>query len=418
MPQPIKNPVTNHRALVALSLGFHRNIWIALGILSLYHQIVNETVVETLDQESCWKAVLTKDRGWSGRFLYGVITTGVYCRPGCSARTPKRENVRFYRNAAEAEADGLRPCLRCRPTAHDGDPNTERIRQLCEYIRANSGNGEALSLEHLSRRAGVSPFHLQRTFKATVGISPKQFVERCRIEALKTKLRESDSVTAAVYDAGFGSSSRVYERSDSRLGMTPRTYRAGAKGVTITYATVETRLGQLMLGATTRGLCFLQFGDSAAQLLEMLRAEYPAATLQPMQAPYSQQFELWMVSLSRYLRGEHVSFDLPLDVQATAFQMKVWMYLQSIPPGTTESYARVAAATGDPKAARAVARACASNPVAIAIPCHRVIRGDGDLGEYRWGVERKRALVETESRPPSQPESERQRSFDSPINQA
>ncbi len=201
-----------------------------------------------------------------------------------------------------------------------------------------------------------------------------------------------------MYDAGFGSSSRVYERSDSHLGMTPRTYRNGAKGLTISYAVVETRLGHLMLGATTRGLCFLQFGDSPDQLLEMLRAEYPAAAVQPMPAPYSPQFELWMQSLSRYLQGEHVTFDLPLDVQATAFQMKVWMHLQSIPHGATESYAQIAAATGDPNAARAVARACASNPVAIAIPCHRVIRGDGDLGGYRWGIERKRALMEIEGR--------------------
>lgn len=362
---------------------------------------MNETAIEILDQEACWKAVVTKDRSQDGRFWFGVATTGVYCRPGCPARTPLRENVRFYRSAAQAEAGGLRPCLRCRPTAHDAGPNAERIRQLCEYIRANSGNGEPLSLEHLSRQAGVSPFHLQRTFKAAVGVTPKQFLERCRLEALKTKLRESDSVTAAVYDAGFGSSSRVYERSDSQLGMTPRAYREGAKGLTISYATVETRLGQLMLGATTRGLCFLQFGDSADQLLEMLREEYPAAMLRAMPAPYPEQFELWMESLSRYMRGEQVNFDLPVDVQATAFQMKVWMYLRSIPHGTTESYAKVAAATGDPKATRAVARACASNPVAIVIPCHRVIRGDGDLGGYRWGLERKQALLDNENRPHS-----------------
>lgn len=365
---------------------------------ALYDRIVNDTATETLHQEECWNAVLTKNRSCDGQFFFGVLTTGVYCRPGCPARTPRRENVRFYRTPTEAEADGLRACLRCRPTSREANPNADRIRQLCEYIRAQSGNGEALSLEHLGRQAGISPFHLQRTFKAAVGITPKQFVEQCRMEALKTKLRESDSVTAAVYEAGYGSGSRVYERSDSRLGMTPRTYRDGAKGVTISYATVETRLGHLMLGATTRGLCFLQFGDSADTLLEMLRAEYPAARVEPTPKPYSKQFELWMESLSRYLRGEAVSFELPVDVQATAFQMKVWMYLQSIPAGTTQSYAQVAAATGDAKAARAVARACASNPVAIVIPCHRVIRGDGDLGGYRWGMDRKQALVENESR--------------------
>jgi AraC family transcriptional regulator, regulatory protein of adaptative response / methylated-DNA-[protein]-cysteine methyltransferase len=194
-----------------------------------------------LNEEVCWNAVVKKDRSQDGRFLFGVVTTGVYCRPGCPARTPRRENVRFYRSAAEAERDGLRACLRCRPTARQADPNADRIRKVCEYIRAHSSNGEALSLDRLSRLAGLSPFHLQRTFKAAVGITPRQFVERCRIEALKNKLRESDSVTAAVYDAGYGSSSRVYERSDSHLGMTPQEYRAGAKGVPISYAATETR---------------------------------------------------------------------------------------------------------------------------------------------------------------------------------
>lgn len=356
---------------------------------------MNGNASPSLDPEACWNAVLKKDHSQAGRFFYGVSTTGVYCRPGCPARAPQRENVRFYLSIAEAEADGLRPCLRCRPESNDLDPNTQRIRQLCDHIRAHCATGESLTLEDLSREAGISPFHLQRTFKAAVGITPKQFIEQCRVESLKAKLRESDSVTAALYDAGFGSASRVYERSDSRLGMTPRTYRNGAKGVTISYATVETRLGLLMLGATTRGLCFLQFGESVDQLLEMLHAEYPAALIEPTLD--SQQLKLWMESLSRYLHGEHVQFDLPLDIQATAFQMKVWVYLQSIPHGTTQSYSEVAAAIGDPNATRAVARACASNPVAIAIPCHRVIRGDGDLGGYRWGLERKRSLVQNET---------------------
>lgn len=357
---------------------------------------MNAIATQTLDQEACWNAVLAKNRAEDGRFFFGVVTTGVYCRPGCPARTPRRENVRFYRTPTEAEADGLRPCLRCRPASHDADPNTVRIRQLCEYIRANAGNGDALTLDHLSQRVGISPFHLQRAFKAAVGVTPKQFVERCRIETLKTKLRESDSVTAAVYDAGFGSSSRVYERSDSHLGMTPRAYRAGAKGVSISYASIETPLGLLMLGATDRGLCFLQFGDSLRRLLRMLRAEYPAAVAEPMPTPYSPQFQLWVESLSRYLQGERVSLDLPLDIRATAFQTKIWAYLQSIPRGATESYSHIANATGNSKAARAVARACAMNPVAIVIPCHRVIRGDGELGGYRWGLDRKRALLDSE----------------------
>lgn len=278
----------------------------------------------------------------------------------------------------------------------DANPATARIVDLCDYIRRNSASGQPLTLEHLSRRAGLSPFHLQRSFKSVVGVTPRQFLERSRIEALKTQLRESESVTAAVYEAGFSSSSRVYERSDSHLGMTPREYRAGGKGVTISYACAETPLGLMLLAATDRGLCALHFADSQEELVRTLRAEYPAASLQPMPTPHPRQFELWMDSLSRYLRGEQSRLDLPLDIQATAFQMKIWNYLRSIPSGETESYSQIAAATGNPRATRAVARACASNRVAIVIPCHRVIRGDGSLGGYRWGLDRKRALLERE----------------------
>jgi AraC family transcriptional regulator, regulatory protein of adaptative response / methylated-DNA-[protein]-cysteine methyltransferase len=351
-----------------------------------------------LDQAAAWNAILTKDRNKDGHLFYAVVTTGVYCRPSCAARTPRRENVRFFQTAADAEAAGFRPCLRCHPSWKNAGPNADRIRRLCDYIRRHSANGEPLTLAHLSQQTGLSPFHLQRTFKSIVGITPKQYVERCRIDALKTQLRESDSVTAAVYEAGFASSSRVYERSDAHLGMTPRQYRAGGRGVQISHIAIDTPLGHMMLGATDRGLCFLQFGDSPRTLLETLRAEFPAATLEPAALPHSPQFQLWIDSLLQYLTGRAASLDLPLDLRATSFQMKVWTYLQSIPAGTTESYSHIAAATGNPRATRAVARACASNPVALVIPCHRVIRGDGDLGGYRWGLERKRALLEAENR--------------------
>lgn len=350
-----------------------------------------------LNEQMCWDAVSGKDRNQDGKFVFGVMTTGVYCRPSCPGRRPLRKNVRFYETPAEAERDGLRACLRCRPLAAAGqDPNTERIQALCDYIRQNCGSGEALSLKNLSERASLSPFHLQRSFKAVVGLTPKQFIEACRMESLKSELRSGRPVTDAIYEAGFGSGSRVYERADTRLGMTPAEYRAGGRKVAITYVLIESPLGPLMIGATDRGLCFLEFGDSREELEQRLRREYPAAAVAPMKGPVSEPFHQWVDALTNYLRGEPIRTNLPVDVQATAFQLKVWKYLQSIPAGEVRSYSEVARAIGEPKAARAVARACATNPVAIAIPCHRVIRENGELGGYRWGIERKRVLVDKE----------------------
>ncbi|MGA8028120.1 MAG: methylated-DNA--[protein]-cysteine S-methyltransferase [Bryobacteraceae bacterium] len=276
------------------------------------------------------------------------------------------------------------------------EANRLRIHRLCDHIRLNCRGSESLSLEELGKQVGLSPFHLQRTFKAVVGVTPKEYVEACRMEALKGQLRSSGSVTAAIFEAGFNSASRVYERVDTRLGMTPGEYRAGGKDVVISYVSIDTPLGLMMAGATDRGLCFLQFAESPHELLQMLRKEYPAATLEPVKTPYPQQLDLWMKSLDRYLRRELVRLDVPIDVHATAFQLKVWRYLQSIPYGEVQSYSEVAAGIGSPRAARAVAHACASNPVAIVIPCHRVLRGTGELGGYRWGLERKRVLIDAE----------------------
>lgn len=332
-----------------------------------------------------------------GHFLFGVLTTGVYCRPSCPARKPLRKNVRFYELPAEAERDGLRPCLRCRPLKDRADePTLIKIREICNFIRSHSDSGEDLALERLGALAGLSPFHLQRTFKAVMGISPKQYVEACRLSTFKSQLRKGRSVTDAVYEAGFGSSSRVYERVDTRLGMTPAQYRASGEGVEISYATAETPLGLMLVAATDRGLCSVQFGDSEESLLAGLRKEYSRATIQQL-AAHTSQFQLWIDSLSRYLAGERVSLDLPpLDVKATAFQLKVWRYLQTIPAGEVRTYAQVAQEIGEPKASRAVGRACGSNQVAIVIPCHRVIRGDQTIGGYRWGIERKVRLLERE----------------------
>lgn len=248
-------------------------------------------------------------------------------------------------------------------------------------------------LAELAEKTGVSAFHLQRTFKSVVGVTPRQYQEARRVSAFKQGLRKGEDVTTATYEAGFGSSSRVYERADARLGMTPGEYKRGARGVQITYARAETVLGPLLIGATDRGLCFVQFEANE----DDLRREFPEAVLTPAEEPYPFEFGAWMQALQRHLEGQRgETVRLPVDVRATAFQMSVWQYLQTIPAGETRSYAEVAEALGKPTAARAVAGACAANNVALAIPCHRVIRGTGELGGYRWGLERKRKLLEAE----------------------
>jgi AraC family transcriptional regulator, regulatory protein of adaptative response / methylated-DNA-[protein]-cysteine methyltransferase len=270
----------------------------------------------------------------------------------------------------------------------------DQITAVCRFIQANAA--ETLPLQLLADRVGLSRFHFQRLFKQWVGITPKQYQQACRRKHLKQELRRSENVTEAIYAAGFGSSSRVYENTDAQLGMTPKTYVCGAKNTSISHVAVETKLGWMMLAATDRGLCFLQFADAADSLLPMLRAEFPHATLTPLAVPYSSEFVGWIEALHGYLSRGKSTFLLPVDVQATAFQARVWDYLRRIPDGETRSYAQVADAIGQPKASRAVARACASNRIAIVIPCHRVIRGNGDVSSYRWGADRKSQLLRIE----------------------
>jgi AraC family transcriptional regulator of adaptative response/methylated-DNA-[protein]-cysteine methyltransferase len=351
-----------------------------------------------MSEAKCWDAVTKRNAEKDGQFYFGVVTTGVYCRPSCPARQPLRKNVRFYESPGDAERAGLRPCLRCKPLAGRADEAAvEKIREACAYIQANCESGDAVTLETLAENAAWSPFHLHRTFKAVLGITPKQLLDACRVSALKTKLRKGGSVTAAVYDAGFGSSSRVYENVDKNLGMTPAQYREGGKDVGISYAYAKTPLGLLLAAATDRGLCFVQFGESVDDLMKELKKEYPQAKISESPARQNEMDE-WMKALTDYLSGAPVSLNLPVDVQASVFQLKVWRYLQTIPRGEVRSYGEVAKAIGDPGASRAVGTACGANKVALVIPCHRVIRGDKGLGGYRWGMERKTALLEREKK--------------------
>lgn len=347
-----------------------------------------------LNQDALWNAVQSRDASRDGEFFYGVMTTGVYCRPSCNSRRPLRKNVRFFASTEEAEHAGLRPCNRCRPAGGSANVLNGVVHELVRQIDAQPER--KLSLEQLARRAGYSPFHLQRSFKAVMGSSPKEYQTAARVRMLKQQLRNAAPVANAIYQAGFGSGSRLYEQADGQLGMTPSEYRSGGKGLTISYASGPTPLGPMMIGATDRGICFLQFGDTGRALLNELKQQFPAATVQAMPGSSQNQFESWMTALNQHLRGLEPRLDLPLDVRGTAFQLIVWRYLQKVPYGEVRSYSEVAAAIGKPSAARAVARACATNPVALLIPCHRVVRGTGELGGYRWGMQRKRVLIDTE----------------------
>jgi AraC family transcriptional regulator of adaptative response/methylated-DNA-[protein]-cysteine methyltransferase len=342
------------------------------------------------DEERCWRAVLGRDARCDGTFVYAVRSTGVYCRPSCPARQPRRTQVVFYPVPEVARRCGYRPCRRCRPDSAGGDPQVEVVRQTCRHIEANLE--ATLTLADLGARAGYSPAHLQRVFKRVTGISPRQYADACRLGLLKARLKERRTVTMALYEAGYGSSSRLYERAAAQLGMTPATYRRGGRDMTIHYTLADCPLGRLLLAGTERGVCAVYLGDADETLEAELKREYPAAevgrddaTLRP-----------WVAELLGHLNGEQPHLKLPLDVQATAFQWRVWQELRAIPYGSTRTYREVAEALGQPTAARAVARACATNPVSVLIPCHRVVRGDGELGGYRWGLGRKQALLERE----------------------
>ena len=341
--------------------------------------------------------VLARDRSADGQFVYAVGTTGVFCRPSCPARPARPENMAFYAIAADAVAAGFRPCKRCKPAdVAAPDRVVEMMRAVADYI-ANRRD-EPLTLDQLARFAGMSPFHLQRTFKAAMGVSPKAYHAAKRLEAFKSGLRAGDSVLGAVFDAGYGSTSRIYEQVDGGLGMTPSAYRAGGEGETIVHAVRETALGPLMMAATERGVCFAHFGDDAGTLLGQLAAEFPKAELRPADGDRNPALDDWMEALDAHLSRGAPRPDLPLDIRGTAFQIRVWRFLLGVKSGEAVSYAEVARGIGAPRAVRAAASACAANRIGVLIPCHRALRGDGGLGGYRWGLERKRVLLDMERR--------------------
>jgi AraC family transcriptional regulator, regulatory protein of adaptative response / methylated-DNA-[protein]-cysteine methyltransferase len=340
-------------------------------------------------QANYWDAVAARDRSMDGVFYYAVLSTGIYCRPSCPSKRPRRENVVYFRARTAAEHAGFRPCKRCKPDTAAVDSNAQLVEKVCRYIETHPD--EPVTLEALGRSLGISPFHLQRTFKARTGITPRAYADSRRLDSFKAGLREGHSVTRSMYDAGYGSSSRLYERATAQLGMTPSRYRKQGAGETIHYAIAATPIGRMLLAATERGICSIRFGDSVPNLEREVRIEYPKAEIVRSERKLSEQVK----ALRAIMQGESAASP-PLDIQATAFQRRVWEELQAIPRGDTKSYSKIAADIGHPKAARAVARACATNPVAIAIPCHRVVREDGAMGGYRWGVERKKKLLALE----------------------
>jgi AraC family transcriptional regulator, regulatory protein of adaptative response / methylated-DNA-[protein]-cysteine methyltransferase len=338
-----------------------------------------------------WEAVCRRDRAADGALYYAVRTTGVYCRPSCSSRQPRRENVEFHATPAAAEAAGFRPCKRCKPTAQGlAERHAAVVAKACRLIEQAE---ELPSLDDLARGAGLSPFHFHRVFKSVTGVTPKAYADAHRGRRVRDELKSAGTVTEAIYGAGFNSNARFYESSDDLLGMTPSEFRDDGAGATIRFAVGECSLGSILVAATDKGVCAIQFGDDPDALVRNLQDAFSKAKLVGGDAA----FEQLVAKVVGFIEAPQHGLDLPLHVRGTAFQQKVWRALRKIRPGTTASYAAIAERIGEPKAVRAVAQACGANPVAVAIPCHRVVRRDGALSGYRWGVERKRALLEKEA---------------------
>ncbi|RDD96751.1 bifunctional DNA-binding transcriptional regulator/O6-methylguanine-DNA methyltransferase Ada [Paracoccus pantotrophus] len=337
-----------------------------------------------------WQQVLARDTAADGHFVYAVRTTGVYCRPSCPSRRAKPGNVALYASPAEAEAAGFRPCRRCNPRgASTAEANAALVAAACRLIE---GAETPPSLQALADAAGLSPFHFHRQFKAATGLTPRAYAAAHRAGRLRDRLAQGASITGAIYEAGFGSNSRFYEGADGMLGMTPTAWRKGGAGAEIRFALAQCALGALLVAQSRRGICAIALGDDPETLLHDFQDRFPAAELIGGDAA----FEALVARVVGFVEAPGIGLDLPLDIRGTAFQQRVWQALRQIPPGSTASYAEIARRIGAPRASRAVAAACAANDIAVAIPCHRVVRSDGALSGYRWGVARKRALLDRE----------------------
>ncbi len=345
------------------------------------------------DKDPRWQSVVSRDQAADGSFVYAVTTTGVYCRPSCASRTAKPGNVRFFDTPEEAEAAGFRACLRCRPEGRSpSEANAATAAEVCRLIEAAD---EPPKLEELAAAMGLSPSYLHRLFKRVTGLTPKQWGAANRARRVRSELRDDDSsVTSAIYGAGFSSSSRFYERSDEVLGMTPTTYKQGGQDTDIRFAVAQCVLGALLVAESDKGICAISLGDDPNELVQELQDQFPKANL----IGADPEFEKLVAQVVGFVEAPQLGLDLPLDIRGTAFQQRVWQALRRVPAGSTVTYTDVAREIGEPKAVRAVAQACGANRIAVAIPCHRVVRLGGELSGYRWGVERKRALLEAEAR--------------------
>lgn len=337
-----------------------------------------------------WEAILKRDASADGRFVYAVRSTGIYCRPSCASRKPNKNNVLIFEFPEMAEGRGFRPCLRCTPQDAGCDPRFEKVRKAVRYIEEHADENPTLA--ELGRCVGLSPHHLQRTFKAALGVTPRQYLESLKAQKYKDLLKNGRDLAGAGYEAGYGSSRGVYEGASRYMGMTPAAYKKGGEGVSIRYGITTCTLGRLLVAATEKGVCRVSIGERVGELVADLKNEYNHAKLMRS----DDELKKYLNVVVRLAEGEPASESLPIDVRASAFQCRVWERLRSISPGDTMAYKDIAEDLGVPKGARAVGRACAENPVALLVPCHRVVRGDGALAGYRWGVERKRKLLEME----------------------